>query len=488
MEKKKKAANIYIIILFGILNLVCFDFKVFQTNIRAILLFAVTTVIFFYFFSLNIKRFKWKKLTRTDWIISAIIITALIDLVYHICTGRTDIGQELAVLAMGMSYFILRRLSIDTDIVFKIFNASNLVGYIFLIITYITKGWGIAAVRFLTGSGCIVSWLILGISVSILAYCTSEGKIQKYFYGIGMLLGSFLLFMQKNMTAILIIEGLLLMLPFIMKPSKGFIKKVMEMFFAFNFLLCNMSLITGYVEIFKGLSTYDIEANVYPVTYDLEVSVYLEMALALAGLGFFTLWDKQTNESDAEDKLLPEMLPFFKAVIIIILLFLGALFAASTRGASVILPEVMYKLLSLFILSISGQAGVFYTVGERYGEIGAVIILVFLTVIAVSCLRKSEEDEKEQKLLKCIAVIYVAQSIFLRQTVVTTPLYMVFVISYMNRTIMNETVMDETVIDETAADETAMNETAADETVINETAEIERNITNEADNSDTMLQ
>lgn len=135
----------------------------------------------------------------------------------------------------------------------------------------------------------------------------------------------------------------------------------------------------------------------------------------------------------------------------------------------------------------------FYTVGERYGEIGAVIILVFLTVIAVSCLRKSEEDEKEQKLLKCIAVIYVAQSIFLRQTVVTTPLYMVFVISYMNRTIlnrtiMNETVMDETVIDETAVDETAMNETAADETVINETAEIERNITNEADNSDTMLQ
>ena len=243
------------------------------------------------------------------------------------------------------------------------------------------------------------------------------------------------------MTAILIIEGLIISLPFIFKPEKRFIKRVIEILLCFNFLLCNMSLLTGYVEIFKG-----------DMIYDLEVSVYMELVLAVAALAFFTLWDKHTTEEDEMDTRLPELLPFFQLVAVVAIIFIGALFTAVTRGSSVVLPDVMYKLLSLFILSIAEQNGIFYTIGERYGIVGAVAVMVLLAVIAIYCLRKPMEDTREQKLSKCIMVIYVVQSIFLKQTVLTTPLYAAIIIMYLKGTV-----------------------------------EKERNVLDEADNSDTVL-
>ena len=152
------------------------------------------------------------------------------------------------------------------------------------------------------------------------------------------------------------------------------------------------------------------------------------------------------------DTRLPELLPFFQLVAVVAIIFIGALFTAATRGSSVGLPDVMYKLLSLFILSIAEQNGIFYTIGERYGIVGAVAIMVLLAVIAIYCLRKTMEDTREQKLSKCIMVIYVVQSIFLKQTVLTTPLYAAIIIMYLKGTV-----------------------------------EKERNVLDEADNSDTVL-
>ena len=78
--------------------------------------------------------------------------------------------------------------------------------------------------------------------------------------------------------------------------------------------------------------------------------------------------------------------------------------------------------------------------------------MVLMAVIAIYCLRKPKEDTREQKLSKCIMVIYVVQSIFLKQTVLTTPLYAAIIIMYLKGTV-----------------------------------EKERNVLDEADNSDTVL-
>lgn len=441
MDKREQLINTYIILLFGVLNLFCNEFNFLAINLRTLLLFAVTFVTFIYYVRQGTGPYNWKKLTRTDWLISGIMIITLICLIYRICTGIADVNQEIVLLAIGVMYFVLHKYEVDIRAVFGVLCISNYIVYAMMLLSYITKGWSSPLIKFLKGNGGATAWLLLGVAVTMLSYCTSRRRKLTVFYGIGMLLGSFLLFMEKNMTAILIIEGLIISLPFIFKPEKRFIKRVIEIFLCFNFLLCNMSLLTGYVEIFKG-----------DMIYDLEVSVYMELVLAVAALAFFTLWDKHTTEEDEMDTRLPELLPFFQLVAVVAIIFIGALFAAATRGSSVVLPDVMYKLLSLFILSIAEQNGIFYTIGERYGIVGAVAIMVLLAVIAIYCLRKTMEDTREQKLSKCIMVIYVVQSIFLKQTVLTTPLYAAIIIMYLKGTV-----------------------------------EKERNVLDEADNSDTVL-
>ena len=420
MDKREQLINTYIILLFGVLNLFCNEFNFLAINLRTLLLFAVTFVTFIYYVRQGTGPYNWKKLTRTDWLISGIMIITLICLIYRICTGIADVNQEIVLLAIGVMYFVLHKYEVDIRAVFGVLCISNYIVYAMIILSYITKGWSSPLIKFLKGNGGATAWLLLGVAVTMLSYCTSRRRKLTVFYGIGMLLGSFLLFMEKNMTAILIIEGLIISLPF---------------------LLCNMSLLTGYVEIFKG-----------DMIYDLEVSVYMELVLAVAALAFFTLWDKHTTEEDEMDTRLPELLPFFQLVAVVAIIFIGALFAAATRGSSVVLPDVMYKLLSLFILSIAEQNGIFYTIGERYGIVGAVAVMVLLAVIAIYCLRKTMEDTREQKLSKCIMVIYVVQSIFLKQTVLTTPLYAAIIIMYLKGTV-----------------------------------EKERNVLDEADNSDTVL-
>lgn len=427
MEKRENATKIYIILLFGLLNIICFDLSFFSINIRTILLFLFTIITFIYIISMERARFKWNKLTHTDRIVCAIIVIILLYLIYRKCTNQPDVDQEIMALAMGMMYFILRDFILPTGAIFRILCASNCIVYAMMMSVYFTRGWSAVLIEFLTGSGGITAWLVLGVSISILAYCTSDRKKERTFYGTAMILGSFLLFMDKNMVAILIIEGVLLVLPFLLKLEKGYVKSVMEMFLIFNFLLCNMSLITGYVELFKGY-----------VTYDLEVSVYMEMVLAVAALVFFTLWDKHTAEDDAQDKPLPELRQFFKGVAAAIVIFIGALFAAATRGSSVILPEVIYKLLALFVLGISEQHGIFYTAGARYGIVGAIAVMAFLCLLAVKSMHDTEEDTREQNLLKCIVAIYIIQGIFLGQTIMTTPLYAAVIIVCLKGTVKKE--------------------------------------------------
>ena len=46
------------------------------------------------------------------------------------------------------------------------------------------------------------------------------------------------------------------------RPRRKMISRVMQMFFAYEFLLCNMSLLTDYTEVIKTDVAYDLGINV----------------------------------------------------------------------------------------------------------------------------------------------------------------------------------------------------------------------------------
>lgn len=419
---REKVANIYFIFLFFVFNLICMDFSVFGINLKTILLCVITFIVLVFLFCSGRRMFQWKKIAAGDWVVLVFMLITFFRLIYQIVKDASDANQEITALAIGMIYFILRQYSISLRVILGAFGISNFIVYLMLLISHMSRfvgGWATTMTELLTNSGGIVAWLVLGICVSILAYCTTDDKKQHIFYGTEIVLGAFLLFMEKDMIAILLIEVMFVMLPFVFKPTKALVRRDMMLFSIYNFLLCNMSLLTGYVSVFKG-----------SVTYDLEVSVYLELVLAVIAFIFFELWDKRTKAKAEQDTVFPAMLSFFQGLGAAGMIFIGALFTAATRGSSVVLPEVMYKLLSLFILSVAEQNGIFHTIGARYGVVGAVLVMVFLCMLAVCCMRDKGEASKKHHILKCIIVIYIIQSIFLRQTILATPLYMVFVMMY----------------------------------------------------------
>lgn len=455
---RNKVVNRYILFLFIVINLIHADISIMNMTFDlGILVFTIITIAAFgsCFWLDYVKRSDRKELRTQDWvifgIILAIVFADIIRLISRAGVNTQETENHLLLCSLVLMYFILGKCDQVEEQTVLLFSISNFVMYGILIVNYITATGFQSIEEQITADGGIMAWLVLGVCVHMVAYCTDTVRQHKIWYGICALLGSFVLFMEKNMIAILIVEAVFFLIISEYQPVKGLIRNVMQLFFAFNFLLCNMSLVVGYVNIFKGLASYD-----------LEVSVYLELVLAVIGLIFFTLWDKCNKEEIADDELMPGMLPFFKGLKIAAVIFLLALFAAATRGESTVLPEVMYKILSAFILGAAEQTGIFHTAGASYGLIGAAIIFVFLLILAAICFQKKEERPEPQRLLHIIVTIYLVQSILLKQTVMSVPFYAVFIIAYWNHYKKAATNIEE--------------------------KEIEEESTDEANNSDTMLQ
>ena len=120
--------------------------------------------------------YNWKKLTRTDWLISGIMIITLICLIYRICTGIADVNQEIVLLAIGVMYFVLHKYEVDIRAVFGVLCISNYIVYAMMLLSYITKGWSSPLIKFLKGNGGATAWLLLGVAVTVLSYCTSRRR------------------------------------------------------------------------------------------------------------------------------------------------------------------------------------------------------------------------------------------------------------------------------------------------------------------------
>ena len=179
-----------------------------------------------------------------------------------------------------MMYYLLRirEDGISRDMVL-VFSVSSL---LVSISVFVELFWGNETYlmdNLLLADGSLQSWLILVITVNAVGYCIYGSR--KYWYGCNAVLNFFLLFLVKNVISIILVGSMLLMIPLVYVPTKRLVRSSMQLFFVFSFLLCSMSLLTGYSGLFEGI-----------VTYHLEVSVYVGVILALFFALFFIFWKK----------------------------------------------------------------------------------------------------------------------------------------------------------------------------------------------------
>lgn len=415
---KKTLEDIYLISILVIFNLILVDVDVLGLELKTAFLLLVTLIVI-YIHTIKKPKISFSRVP-VDIAVCMAGACGLIVLICKLIAEPLEINGVVTVLTLSLVYYFLRvrEEAVSKDAIL-IFSIANAVISLALLWHYLVDTEFVFPVALLWKEDTILSWLVLAITINVIGYCIYEGK--QVWYGINAFIGFFLLFLQNNLIATGIVGLLFLVLPLEYKPAKRLIKHDMQLFFAYTFLYCNMSLITGYTGLIKA-----------ELTYDLELSVYMELLLAVFGVFFFHYWDKYTTEEDDDRKLLPELREFFQKTLLVAGILLAVFGLAVVRGSTAILPEVLGKLVEQGKAGIVAQTGSFETVAQRYGMLGvAFTLFLYYTILRSLVMRKRTKLSRHQKIFRVVTRMFVIQGLFLTQSIVTLPVYMVFIVAYL---------------------------------------------------------
>lgn len=257
----------------------------------------------------------------------------------------------------------------------------------------------------------LTSFLLMINVIATGKYCDTKDRMKQKLYFIIALTGYFLLFINRNLIGIVLMGISFMVFLLVYEPHREFVRKNMQMAFVYFFMLSNMSLLVNYTSLINA-----------ECQYSLENSVYLELVIALAGVFFFTYWDKLPED---EDRPLYEMQEVMKrimtgvCIILFLLLAMGHRMISmdGTKGISV-LQQFSVELQKYTM----GHNGTFYDVLSMSGIAGGVW-LVCTVLIAMEKIHKRAGIEEIDPLLLVVFIIYVIQSVFFSQQTTTAPIY-----------------------------------------------------------------
>lgn len=248
----------------------------------------------------------------------------------------------------------------------------------------------------------LASYLLLPVFSSAVLFCTTENrKKQMLAYGVA-LISFFTLFLNENQTGIWMVVFFFLGIPMLFRPRAELMKRSMQLLFTFLFLWCNMSLITNYV---KAITWP-------PVTYNLEVSVYGELILAVAALLFFHFWDHIPEGKNLNFVSMIGMQKIIRSCFIGLLLFLGGGIVNIQRLAS--LPQegftkFLVTLLQPLAQELQSKQTSFFILYQNTGILLTVLVLAMLIILGKKIYTKIHKDKIWTNYLFLFYLLFMAQ-------------------------------------------------------------------------------
>lgn len=250
-------------------------------------------------------------------------------------------------------------------------------------------------------TGATASYLMLASVFIIFSYCTCEESLRSYLFLSSAVMNFFVLLLNKNIVSIWLMTGVLLGIPLLLRPTAELIKRVMQLFFVFVFLLCNMSLITNYTNILT-----------VTISYDLEISVYLEMLLAFGGLVFFHYWDRLPEGADLSKISMLKLQRKIRAVFsVYVVVFIGIILGGNCWQK---LPDEGYRkivkeIAILLVNEINTTDSLFFAALNK-GGIAVIGLVIFLICKLVKRLqRKYHPDKEVTNMLIILTILFMAE-------------------------------------------------------------------------------
>lgn len=333
------------------------------------------------------------------------VLSAVIKLFASSEEGAIDFSWNAEVIALAIICLL-----ISAGVEFKLlyldlllYSGLPVMGLYMLI--NLTDGWEnskLAAV--FTNSGQMASYFLLVGMVSVYGYCMCRDRMRSLFYIMVSGISFFALFLNQNVVSLWLMGLFFLAIPVLFRPTAMLVKRTMQLFFIYLFMLSNMSLFTEYTQILRT-----------EVSYSLEHSVYLDLLVAAGGVVFFHYWDRIPEGTDLERLVLRKMQKGYRfilkmaSLLFVIIVFIGSGWAA--------LPDsVTYNMMKSFAVPLAetverNESGLLYCF-RTIGVIPGIFVLISIVLFLDRMYKNYAPDKPVTDILILISVIFAVQLLF----------------------------------------------------------------------------
>lgn len=428
-EKDKAGMAVKILIAFitGIYPLLLFEFDMGSVYIQSFILFLSVMGVLLYSFLL-IRSNQWELQMPRSRLEIGILILAAYSILRIIGKMITATGVEavyydfeITVLALAVIYFLIAARPGFQEWYFDGLLFSGLIVFALLLVKYLCGGGmdGALAILLQDNSG-IASYTILVCMTGLWQYLRCEDKLRSIFY-IGVLaMGFFVLFINQNRVSIWLMVMVFIAIPVLQRPTAELVKRDMQIFFLYLFMLCNMSLLAGYTKLLQ-----------VEVSYNLEQSVYLELLIAIGGIFFFRFWDRIPEGVDLKRLVMRKMRRAYQFLLkLISFIFVGILLGGERWKE---LPEKAgLKAVKGFAVPLVEEArqgeSAFYRCFEEVGLLGGMMILILCVLLAGKQRKAFGFDRPVTGMLVLISSLFLIQLFFWNVSINSLPVYWIFLV------------------------------------------------------------
>ncbi len=345
---------------------------------------------------------------RTDTAAFAAILYAVISAVIKLFSnpddGWIDFSWNAEVIALAVLCLLVSAETQFRALYLDLLLYSGLLTAGVYMLLNLTDGletdWLLAA---FSDSGQTASYFMLVGMVSVYACCTGKDKMRSVFYMMTAGVSFMALFVNQSSISLWMMAFYFLALPVVLRPTALLVKRVMQLFFMYLFMLSNMSLLTEYTDIFRK-----------EIFYSLQHSVYVDLLLAAGGAVFFCYWERIPAGTALERLVLRKLQKGYRMLVkVIALLFV----VTAAAGGRMELPgKAVGDMFRTFVLPLSeemgGRESGLWCVFQGYGVIPGLFLIIMIVLFADRMYRNHAEDKTVTGALSLISGIFVVQLLF----------------------------------------------------------------------------
>lgn len=249
----------------------------------------------------------------------------------------------------------------------------------------------------------VSSYFLLISMISVYEYCACRDQMRSIFYMMVSAISFFVLFLNQDVISLWLMGIYFLMIPVMISSTAIWVKRSMQLFFIYLFMLSNMSLLTEYTQIIRA-----------EISYSLEYSVYLDLLIAAGGAAFFYYWERIPEGVDLNRLVLKKMQRGYRFTATMFLVILAAIVI---DGGRAVLPEGMSynmaRFLTVPLAEAAGQSksGILQCF-QAIGVLPGVLLLVAIALFMGRLRRNYAPGRPAVNILILISLVFMIQLLF----------------------------------------------------------------------------